>query len=562
VLRAPLGLVRNHPALTAVLAVFVASMFIVNTRANVTMLDDWIYIHQAKEFALHLRLHVYDQTAANGIFDSIWGGVFGMVLGTQLWVFRFSTLVLALIGGIGAYALGRELGGSKNASACGAALVLFNPVYFSLSYSFMTDVHCIVPIILSAYAYVRSLRDDQSSGRWMLAGSALAAVAYLSRPQAALIPLAVVAFFVATRRLRIDRAGLATLLRLALVPGVVILVHRGWLRWVNGVPHDQANFVDEFGNEAVRDLVKLTWRLGVSELMYVGLFSVPIALGALGAIRGIVRKMGRRAWIGFGLFAAALVIVVARYHSTGWRMPYLPEWFSQHGLGDIPLHGVRTTLLDGTALDLLVVASVVGILVLGLFAAQRLDDPATNARPQAALLVAFVVAMILGAIPPSVPFQFVEHAPSLDRYLLPAITLGIVLGVWALQGVRLNRVLATAGLAVMVAFSISGTRDAIEMQSAIWDVGHYANSIGIRNNELDGGAAYTRHYVALHRKPVALAPGADNPWWVGFDERTSARYAVSYSPVPGYRVVRRFPVSQWLAPEQEYLYLLEVNPPG
>ena len=51
VLAATARVLREHRAITVVLVAFVASMFFVGTRANVTILDDWIYIRQAKEFA-------------------------------------------------------------------------------------------------------------------------------------------------------------------------------------------------------------------------------------------------------------------------------------------------------------------------------------------------------------------------------------------------------------------------------------------------------------------------------------------------------------------------------
>ena len=203
-----------------------------------------------------------------------------------------------------------------------------------------------------------------------------------------------------------------------------------------------------------------------------------------------------------------------------------------------------------------------GVLVIALFVLRRLTDPATGGRPGALLLATMIAVMILGAIPPSVVFQFNVNAPSLDRYLLPAITLGIVLATWAVQAARLSWVLVVPLLALMAAFSVAGTRDAIELQSAVWRIGRYANDHGIRNDQLDGGAAYTRHFVAFDRDPVEPVPGADVRWWVGADGKTSGQYAITYSPLPGYRVVRRFPVGQWLTPDQTYLYLLEVQAPA
>jgi hypothetical protein len=119
------------------------------------------------------------------------------------------------------------------------------------------------------------------------------------------------------------------------------------------------------------------------------------------------------------------------------------------------------------------------------------------------------------------------------------------------------------GLAVlgMVAFSIVGTRDSLVLQDEVWAMADRAVASGISKHELDGGSAWTRYHVGGPGRHIEPAPGAVLGWWITADGRTSARYAVSLDPLPGYRVLRRTSVEQWLVGTRASVYLLEVVGP-
>jgi len=168
-----------HWAIGLVLSAYVAVAVVLPTRANLVMYDDFVYIRQAREFAHHLVVRVPDQAAGNAVFEILWGGTFGAVFGTQLWVFRLATLVLSLLSGLAMFGLCRELGCSQRWSAGGAALLLFNPLYFVLSYSFMTDPHLVALLVIATYGYVRGLREPSATA-WTIVGSAVASLAYRS----------------------------------------------------------------------------------------------------------------------------------------------------------------------------------------------------------------------------------------------------------------------------------------------------------------------------------------------------------------------------------------------
>ena len=138
--------------------------------------------------------------------------------------------------------------------------------------------------------------------------------------------------------------------------------------------------------------------------------------------------------------------------------------------------------------------------------------------------------MAVGAVFPSAAFFSLT---SLDRYILPLVPFGIVLAVWACNGLPVWRYAIVAGLVAMGAFSVVATHDNLEFQSAIWKLDRYARSQGVPNSKLDGGAGWTRYQLAEPGPKVKPYPGADAEWWVTADSRTTAEYIVSGAPLAG-----------------------------
>ena len=107
---------------------------------------------------------------------------------------RLSTLALAAAGAVGLYGLCRTLGASRQWSAVAAAAWLFNPLAYVLANSFMSDAS-FAGLLVGGHA-ASTCGACAANGRcpgWCVAGSAVAAAAFLFRQQGALIPVSVVA---------------------------------------------------------------------------------------------------------------------------------------------------------------------------------------------------------------------------------------------------------------------------------------------------------------------------------------------------------------------------------
>jgi 4-amino-4-deoxy-L-arabinose transferase-like glycosyltransferase len=557
--RRAVELIRAHPVFSVIAAVYALSCLLVPFRANFSVSDDWVYIRQAHDLAFHGHLHVPDQAAANAVFDIVWGAAFARVFGSALWVLRLASIVLTLGGGIALYWLCRQLGADRTLSGLATGLFLFNPLVYVLSYTFMTDAHFVALLVIAAACYVRGLGDDPGAVRWMWVGSTIAGLAYLSRQQGLLIPAAVVGFLLVSRRVRADRAGLRELVRAAGVPAIVVVGHRVWLEVANGVPGAQEDFLDVVRDSGVRETALLVERLTYIEIMYIGLFTLPLVAGLVLGVRHVVRRMPPGGWLAFCAWLSIVVAGLALFAQDLRRMPYLQNWFTGSGLGAHDLVGGRPAFMTLGMANRLTQVTAVAAVGAGFVVIRAVADRATTRRAEAGLVGALLVAMVLGILAPSFQYRTVSSSPSLDRYLLPIIPLAIALVVWAAQGIRWSRVLVGLGVAAALVFSVVGTRDFLVFHRELWSVARGLNDQGVSNAELDAGAGWDRYYRSGRTEGVERDPALHVPWWVvdtGPIYITDSTYVIATTPLDGYEVVRRVPYSSILQTRDTDLLVL------
>jgi hypothetical protein len=558
---AAVAVLDRHRVVAAVLALYVASAFVVPTLTPVPVGDDWAYARSVELLIHEHRLEILDLSVANLVFQVIWGALFALVFDTTFWALRLSTLVLVGLSGLALYALCRELGVDRGRSALGTAAYLFNPLMFSLSYSFMTDPHFTAWLVIATYFYVRGLAGAPGRERLIVLGSAFAAVAFLVRQQGALIPLAVVMYLLLGRRLTPGPAGLALVARVAAIPAAVAILYYLWLRFVNGVPAYQSRYFASMLSSAWHETLALVGRLAFIEVMYLGFFVIPIAAGAVVAMR---RLDGFGSARGRMLFACWCGIVAAGLLAFGGdgRMPYVPHFVHAAGLGPSDLYGRRPWIFpDLHWLGWFTAACAAATIVFGLVLCRNAGTAAPD-RFGAGCVLAIGAWQAVGVLPASFTFRNRTWqgvpAPSLDRYLLPLLPVAIVLLLWALRNSRLVRPVAWLVTLAFAVYAVVGTRDSLVFQEAIWNLAVYANSQGIPNTRLDAGAAWDGYHLYEYSRdnniPVQT-PGGE--WWLSlFAPATNSDYRVAGAELASYEVVTRIEYSSWLQREPVYLYLL------
>ena len=585
---------RRFPAaLLLVLGLYGVSAFVVPTLAPVAISDDFLYTRTVEILGARAELVILPAAAMTVVFQAGWGAMFWTLFGESLGVLRVATVVFTSVSALAVYGLARTLRVDRGASALGAAIYLFNPLGYVLSFTFMTDGYFAGTVVIAAYFYARGLRDGEVHERWVLAGSFAAAVAFLVRQQGLLIPLGVLTYLVAAGRLRRDRASVRLGLYVTLVPALATAIYYVWFNYFRGAASTTAqdNYFDAWSDAGVTGVAAMIGRVTFLDAMFFGVFVLPVGLAALPRVRRLVVSVPRRGWVAMAGVVTIVAVAAALYPS--WlRLPLAPHFITNEGLGPTgDLRGGRLPLVGGGVRTLATLACIVAALVVLLALCRQL---ATWRAPQnaAAMLVLTVLGwQAIGVLVPSLVLR--DTFISYDRYFLPLLPLAVCLALWALlvasaagraglvasgagrarRPVGINLPIAIGATAVLAAVSVAGTHDFLEYQAAAWELARGARAAGVPIDRLDAGVAWDGRYlyersVKQETKPVlptGLPPGplllSDHdisPWWLTYYVPAALEndYIVAAEPLVGFTVVRRVEYPSWLGRARTYMYLL------
>lgn len=552
------------PYLALLLGAYALPLALVSPRGEFGLVDGWAYALAVRHLVDEGRLQISDWTATTLVFQVLWGAAFAKLFGFSFTVLRVSTLVLSFAGSAALYAIGRELAVIRPLALAGALAYWLNPLTFSLSYTFMSDVPAVSLIVLATLCAVRGVRRDSTG--YLLLGSGCAALAFLVRHPGILLPPAVLAYGLLARwpaRVLLRR-GAAILV----VPALAVA---GYLLWSmhRGVPQEQARLLDlvlHTGPSLWQSALLLVGYL----LLYLGATAVPLTLG-FG--RAILRAAGpgwhssRLVLLAWALAVGGLVLCLVW---RGGQLPTYPRWmpylrygtmFQIAGIGPDDLLGRRPLFIalpGRMALTVLAAGGLCGLggaLLLRLLAARRRPP----GRPGPIVVVALLGLSQFAGLFPTTAHVLVSSWVSFDRYFLPLVPFAIVLGLWAVRGLRPSPALLLLGLLGLGLFSVVGTQDWLASNRLRWQLGRELLARGVPPERIDAGMEWDGWQLYERGRAFRAPPRTvDGPFWTQIiAPETDSTYVVAYSPLPGYVMRERRTYHSWLHGGPAYLYLLE-----
>ncbi|MGC4190427.1 MAG: glycosyltransferase family 39 protein [Thermomicrobiales bacterium] len=554
---------QTHAAILTVLTGFLGSWLIVPTMVNAPVSDDWVYSRSVEILLQQQHLKILDLSVVTLVSQVVWGALFSIIFGTSFGAMRLSTLVLFFLSGIALYGICRELRVDRTRSALGVAAYLFNPLTFALAFSFMTDPQFLSWLTIATYFYIRGLNPDAPDTRALILGSAFASIAFLTRQQGILIPLAVGLYLVAARRWRFDLDGLKTAFKVAGIPALIMIVYYIWI-FSTGAPEQQSAFLDQMVGAGLRDTRILASRMTFIEMMYIGLFVFPIVLAAIpfiGTYRFPRKPFGiALALIWTIILVAGVMIFTGRDHF----FPYIPQFLGLQGTGPTDLIGGRTALIEQPYPQQpfnRVTTGIVALASLGfaLFVARKMSTAFTADRAGASLLACIGIWQVFGILPPS--YHFRNWIISVDRYLIPMIPFAIGLVLWSLRGTRIWQPLGWIAIAAFAIFATASTRDFLVFQQATWEFAQETVDSGIPMTQLDAGSSWDGYHLYEYGESRGIHQQTKGgPWWTNlFAPATDSTYVIATNVPEGYTAIGEREYSSWLHRNGQYLYLSKKN---
>jgi drug/metabolite transporter superfamily protein YnfA len=330
--RIPKGAIRDMLLLASI---WVASLFVVNPLGDFPLNDDWSFGLAVKHLLQTGDFRPAGWTSMPLITQTLWGALFCLPGGFSFNALRFSTLVLSLCSLLTVYLLVRQVHPWRLLAAIAALTVAFNPIYYALSNTFMTDVPFTAPLLAAAFFFSRYLQGDSDFA--LLCGLACAVAATLCQQLGLAVPMAFAVCLLWNRGLA-GRWVIRALVPLAVCLGA-LLTFQHWLKGTGRLPALYSLQNGELLSALCtpkRLVPGLAKHIGTA-LLYLGWFSLPVMVLVLPAAAAVRR--GRRVFmIAGGVFILCSIIVLVL---TRGPMPTAGNIVLAQGIGPLSLRDVH-----------------------------------------------------------------------------------------------------------------------------------------------------------------------------------------------------------------------------
>ena len=179
---------QAQKGIIGLLILWVLSLFAVNICGEFALIDDWAYAKSVRDFSEFGVFKIYDRIAITFVSNLLWGSLFTKLFGFSFFVLRLSTVVA---GGVLIYTFYRWLGllteNQKLQLFC-TALLAFNPLFYVLSTTFMTDIFFLMNASISLYFFTAYLKTENL--KLLCWAFFFTIIAALSRQVGMVIPIA------------------------------------------------------------------------------------------------------------------------------------------------------------------------------------------------------------------------------------------------------------------------------------------------------------------------------------------------------------------------------------
>jgi len=505
---------------------WILAVVLVNPIGEFPSVDDWAYVWAVRSLVEHGEFRLHPWTAPNLLSQVLWGALFAFPLGATYTTLRASTLVAALLGALAVFRLIRDEDRPISVALFAALVLLFNPISFALSFTFMTDVPFVAAQTGAMLFLMKGLRTGSRSASAV--GWSLASVALLCRQTGLAIPIAYAGAYLVKngcsgKRLALSALPLAVLLCLQ-------WAYQYWLAASGRIPlqfGQQLDLMLPTFTGPTSAAVMHIFELAKFEFFYLGLFLLPISIVLAGSI---VSALPRNV---AGLLIISVVATTAAL--ALWSGQTMPVWFDTLRFNGIGPHSGGIIPPQNFWLIVTVLAELGGTLLFTsiFYAAYNLLAPHGNINTKCSLAFA-----LLGAGSLSVPISLIDTFMRFDRYLLPIVpwlSLALASSTKRANLARAPTVLGAIFICLMAGYSVVNVHNLLAEKRVIIKALDDLGKEGVPPYSIDAPWIFNGETLyGLYGKK-----NSEVGWYRSRD------YVVGPWQEPDYKLLRTYPVDRW-----------------
>ncbi len=572
---------------------WLVAILLVHPMGNFPLNDDWAYASDVKNLLETGLFNPIGWTSMSLLTHVLWGSLWCSIFGFSFEVLRASTLIISLICLWNVYLIGREIGASRWLALLLTFSLAFNPIYFALSFTFMTEVSFMAFVSCATLFFIIYLKNNLIIHWWL--AIVFCIIATLSRQTGLFLPLAFIFIFFMKKHPE-KHATQYSQLAIYLLPFLLsfaalklyesLMFSTGKIQALYGLQVDELKYLllnipEILPVRVLRNIYQAS--------LYLGLMGLPIwvflafrtddfpessyGTGSRHTSYSTAKVVGT-------VFPISFLIAVMINDS---QMPTLVGILETSGIGPRTLHDVYFLQIPTDELPPFFwkIITYVGALGTGLmwallvcsflfiFKKEKNNALGMFGRIRRTLLKFQTsklsgLFLLLSATIYFVPFALVGFY---DRYLLPlmiVVPLG-VLGMWmsnltpyqdgtaSESGCRMTvsfgSVFGIFLVFLMAIFSITATHDYLAWNSARWQALHDLTvKENIPTTHIDGGFEFGGWYN-FHEIEMAMDT-QKSWWWVMEDD-----YILTFGEIPDYDIHSEYIYHSWWRGERRILVL-------
>ena len=505
------------PALLVLL--WVLAELIVNPVGEFPINDDWAYAKSVYYLYFDGIVKYFDWGAMILIGQTLWGTLFCLIFDFSFTTLRFSVLTLGAVGILFYYFIALKICRNEVAALLSSLVIAFNPLYFSLANSFMTDVPFLVFLLGTVFFYLLYL--EQGKFIFFLLAFLFVLTATMIRQHGLLLTISLTGVL-----LYHDYSDWKKIIRVMLFGGLVFGIMWGFTFFLtekNLLPASYAKISDLFKDWNWMEKFSYVIPRMSQLFLYSGLLLFPIAVIFLPAFRRDWRPLS---WFFLLILPLILVIPVFLHRDDFPVGNYL------YNLGLIPrvmkdsIWGLnwRVQLTD-QQLDWIKFYAVFGAFTL--FPCLLISNSDKHRDNSQSLHNPIKIISLLFLTGYAVFLIINIHF--YDRYMLPFIIFISLLCIRYIKKIQLlPRIMALLTLSAMTLFSVAATHDYFAFNRARWTGLYNLMGKGISPKKIDGGFEFNAWYET---GPQRYGDRSGKSWYFVEDDY----YAITQGPLLGYK---------------------------
>jgi hypothetical protein len=546
--RLPFSFINKDLFLLA--GIWIFTVIIVNPRGEFPLADDWIYLDMLKLLHDKSILFYSDYPGSTVISQLMWALVWCKFFGYSILLARFTSLADSFLLILVLYFLLQKLTSHRGFSFFGTALFIFNPVFYVLSFTFMTEPSFCLVVTGSITAAYAALKSERWS--WILLLIFLCCVAVLIKQTALIIPVSFFVIILFNKKIP-GRLFSAALLSLT----VTTFAYAVLLHWINHTYGSSGRFMNRV-NFDVLNYYKIGYYEGFSHqrenflkiVMYCGMFMLPVFPILVVASPPIFAHGGlynHRKKISASLIALAFIFACLQTESI--QLPNLENFFYNTGLGPVLLRDVSILKMKPHSFfeaplfwrSFSVLSMTAGLYLLSILSFKFISTLKPSFRKETDVKDIFYQLLYCAAM---IYIFLLVNEYIFDRYILLLTLLIILMLAVSLKdnfGI-LNKKWYALSLIILlpiVVFTVSASHDYLAWNRARWDALNFLTGrLKISPGEIDGGYEFN----GLRNYSDNYSAQKNKSWWWVYDDK----YLVTMNPVTGYQYFFEVPYYSWI----------------